>query len=67
MAADALTPGVTRSSAAMVLTVPNKLVLVFFKEDFYTGPALTQCWEMREMQTCYHVSEIRFSMTMVEG
>ena len=34
MAADALAPSVARTSATMILTVPDSQVLVFLEEEF---------------------------------
>ena len=42
MAADALAPYVARASAAMVVTMNDKQVLVYHMEM----PALSQCYEM---------------------
>ena len=46
MAADALTPYATRSSAAMALTVKDKQVLVFHGEEFQC-PVPSQHWVMQ--------------------
>ena len=47
MATDALAPCVTRSSPTMVLTMQDKEVLVFGKEEFQL-PELSQCFKMVE-------------------
>ena len=47
MAADALAPYVARTSAAMILTMQNRLVLVLFEEGFQL-PASYQCGEMTQ-------------------
>ena len=47
MAADALAPRVARASAAMVLTVQVRHVLVHYEEEFQPhGPS--QYWEITE-------------------
>ena len=47
MAADALAPCVTKSSAAMVLIMQDEHVLVFHEEGFQQ-PAPSPFWEMME-------------------
>ena len=42
VAPDALAPGVTKSPATLVLTLQNKLVLVFHDEVFQL-PSISQC------------------------
>ena len=45
MAADTLAPSVASASAAKILTMQNKQVIVFLKEGFQ-APAPSQCQEM---------------------
>ena len=47
MAANALAPYVARTSAAMILTMQNRQVLVLFEEGFQL-PLLYQCGDMTQ-------------------
>ena len=47
MAADALAPYVARTSAAMILTLQNRQVLVLFEEGFQLPPS-HQCGKMTQ-------------------
>ena len=45
MAADALAPFITRSSAIIILTMQDKWVLVFHEEEFQVHLP-SECWEI---------------------
>ena len=64
MAADALTPCIIRTSAAIVLTVQDKQNLVFHEEGFQL-PILSPCWEMKKIQIHNFVFSEKFSTIMI--
>ena len=47
VAADAMDPIITRSSVAMVLSMWDKWVLVFYEKEFQLSVSLF-CWEMAQ-------------------
>ena len=61
MAADALAPYITRTSEAMLLSMHDQWVHVFYEERFQT-PAPSNFWEMIENANIFYVSENIFSM-----
>ena len=63
MAADALTPCITKPSATIVLTMQDKQVPVFCEGGFQTHASFQCYYNYRKCIQVHYVSSIKFSMT----